>query len=128
MPLVHQSYLFMRMNAYIYFSFFNFEKRLSIIHFHYIYTGKRLEENLSKHLNKVRAQFWNYTTMGCGNKTMGKMTTYHSAEMLQLVENLLQNNDKFHWFSSLLKHRKLSCALTAKINCKGIHWNGEIKP
>lgn len=29
---------------FLFFFFFNFEKRLSIIHLHYIYTGKRLEE------------------------------------------------------------------------------------
>lgn len=39
--------------------------------------------------------------------------------MFQLVENLLQINDKFHWFSFLLKHRKLSCALIPRINLRG---------
>lgn len=77
----------------------------------------------------LRAQFWNDTTMGYrNNRTLGKRTTYHSAEMLQLVENLLQINDELHWFSFLLKHGKVSWYLTAKINCRGIHWRREMMP
>lgn len=83
-----------------------------------------MEENLSKHLKRVRAQFWNDATKGYRNsRILGKRTTHHSAEALQLVENLLQINDNFHWFSFPLKHRKLSCALTAQINCRGIRWS-----
>lgn len=115
MPLVHQSYLFMGMNACV------LKKKIKKAFIYpfavHKYTGKRLGKNLNKHLKRVRVQFWNDTTMGYrNNRNLGKRTTYHSAEMLQLLENLLQINDKFHWFSFFLEHRKLSCALAAKIN------------
>lgn len=73
--------------------------------------GKRLEENLSKYLKWVRVQIWHDTTMAIEATGFGQKD---SAEMLQLVENLLHNNDKFHWFSFLLENRNYPVPLQLK--------------